>query len=385
MIKLLTIVGARPQIIKASALSRAIRESFANQITEVLVHTGQHYDENMSAVFFSELAIPLPTYNLHVGSGRHGEQTARMIAGIEDILDQEKPDYIILYGDTNSTLAGAIAAAKLHVPIVHIEAGLRSYNKRMPEEINRIVSDQVSTYLFSPTQAGIDNLKKEGFQTTNPAPYTIDNPGVFLVGDIMYDNSLYFSAVAARQTAILERLQLQSGTYVLVTLHRNANTDDAERLNAIFEALQQITAIYMIKLVVPLHPRTTKQMNALLTPTLYQTVHANPNIVFIPPVSFMEMTALEQQAQLIITDSGGVQKEAYFFRKSCIILRAETEWVEIVEHGAAILCDADPERILRAYAHFETSPNISFNPLYGDGKAANTILNTVLVQHSYSY
>jgi UDP-GlcNAc3NAcA epimerase len=378
MVKLLTIIGARPQIIKASALSRAIRQQFANQVTEVLVHTGQHYDENMSAVFFEELEIPQPQYNLQVGSGSHGQQTAKMIMGIEEILDKEKPNYVVIFGDTNSTLAGAIAASKLQVPIIHIEAGLRSYNKRMPEEINRIVSDHVSTYLFTPTQTGTDNLKKEGFQLTSSPPYTIDSPGVFQVGDIMYDNSLYFSELADQRTTILEKLHVQASDYTLVTIHRNANTDDSNRLNCIFRALQLITATYSVKLILPLHPRTAKQMNTLLEPDLYQAIHTNPNIILIPPVSFLEMTTLEKNAQRIITDSGGVQKEAYFFRKPCLILRAETEWIEILTEGAAILCDADPERILEAYAHFETNPAISFVSLYGNGTAAYQIIYTLL-------
>ncbi|QIP17831.1 UDP-N-acetylglucosamine 2-epimerase (non-hydrolyzing) [Spirosoma aureum] len=376
--KLLTIIGARPQIIKASALSRAIRQQFADQITEVLVHTGQHYDENMSAVFFEELEIPQPDYNLQVGSGSHGQQTAKMIMGVEEILEKENPTYVVIFGDTNSTLAGAIAASKRHVPIVHIEAGLRSYNKRMPEEINRIVSDHVSTYLFTPTQAGTDNLKKEGFLLTNSPPYTIDRPGIFQVGDIMYDNSLYFSELAAQRTTILEKLNVQGGDYTLITIHRNANTDDSNRLNGIFRALQIITATYSVKLVLPLHPRTAKQMNALLEPELYQAIHTNPNIILIPPVSFLEMTTLEKNAQRIITDSGGVQKEAYFFKKPCLILRAETEWIEIVKEGAAILCDADPYRILGAYAHFETNPVIPFISLYGDGTAAYQIIDILL-------
>jgi UDP-GlcNAc3NAcA epimerase len=377
-IKLLTIIGARPQIIKASALSRAIREHFADCITEVLVHTGQHYDENMSAVFFQELAIPKPTYNLGVGSGKHGEQTARMITGVEEILEIEQPNYLVIYGDTNSTLAGAIAASKQHIPIVHIEAGLRSYNKKMPEEINRILCDHVSTYLFAPTPAGIENLKREGFRVSNQPPYSIDNPGLFQVGDIMYDNSLYFADLAKQRTNILERLQIQPDSYALVTLHRNANTDDTDRLNAIFGALMTIATNYSIKLVIPLHPRTAKQINALLDPPLLRAIFENPAIILSSPVSFLEMTALEQQAKLIITDSGGVQKEAYFFNKPCIILRAETEWIEIVANSAALLCDADPTRILDAFERFYATSYLSFPPLYGNGKSAERILNILI-------
>ena len=378
-IKLLTLIGARPQIIKASALSRAIRLHFHDQVSEVLVHTGQHYDRNMSEVFFEELNIPQPAYNLGVGSGQHGQQTARMITGVEEIIATERPDFVVLYGDTNSTLAGAIAASKVHVPIVHVEAGLRSYNKRMPEEINRILTDHVSTYLFSPTQTGIDNLTQEGFRTDNQPPYTIDNPGVFNVGDIMYDNTLYFADLASKKSTILEQLQLQLETYALVTLHRNANTDDASRLNAIFSALMTLVDNQPIKLVMPLHPRTLKQMSALLVPALYQAITTHPAMCLCPPVSYLEMTDLEQHAKLVITDSGGVQKEAYFFKKPCIILRAETEWVEIVDHGAAVLCDADPVRITQAFRYFADLNGITFEPIFGDGDAAKRIV-TLLTQ-----
>ena len=288
----------------------------------------------------------------------------------------------MIYGDTNSTLAGAIAAAKLNVPIIHIEAGLRSFNKGMPEEINRIMADHVSTYLFAPTQAAIDNLKKEGFSTTNRPPFSIDSPAVCQIGDVMYDNSLHFGAVAASRTDILSRLQLQKDGYVLVTLHRNGNTDDATRLNAIVGALLTIATDYAVKLVMPLHPRTAKQMQMLLTPALHEAIQTSPNLLLLPPVSFLEMTALEQHTKLVITDSGGVQKEAYFFGKPCLILRAETEWIEIVEQGAALLCDADPTRISDGYTWFEAQPARSFIPIYGDGDAARKLLHIILLNHA---
>ncbi len=378
MRKLLTIIGARPQIIKAAALSRVIKTTYSALIKEVIVHTGQHYDQQMSAVFFDELQIPPPDYNLQVGSGKHGEQTARMISAIEAILEAEKPDFLLLYGDTNSTLAGAIAASKSQIPIVHVEAGLRSFNKRMPEEINRILSDHVSTYLFPPTQTGLTNLLNEGFGAANRPPYTQDNPGIFLAGDIMYDNCLFYSSIAATQSGVVDTLQLEPEHYILATVHRNNNTDEADRLNAIFGALQTLTTRYHIPLVMPLHPRTLKQMGALLTQDLHTAVQANPLIRLISPLSFLDMMQLEQQAKLVITDSGGVQKEAFFFRKPCLILRAETEWTEIVESGAASLCDADPQRILSAYAHFEQAPPINFLPVYGEGKTALTIVEVLL-------
>ena len=239
--KLVTIIGARPQIIKAAALSRAIRNHYADQIHEVIVHTGQHYDDNMSQVFFDELQIPRPDYNLHVGSASHGVQTARMTEGIETILIKEQPDFIVLYGDTNSTLAGAIAAAKIHIPIVHIEAGLRSFNKSMPEEINRIVCDHCSTLLFTPTKAGLENLKREGFPMDNKGPFTIDSPKVYHCGDIMYDNSLHFANIAEEKTDIIQRLELVGKPFILATIHRDSNTDHPERLGAIFDALIELS------------------------------------------------------------------------------------------------------------------------------------------------
>jgi len=382
MLKLLTLVGARPQIIKASAISRVIRSQYASSIREVIVHTGQHYDPQLSAVFFDELAIPQPDYNLRVGSGKHGDQTARMIHGLEEVLEIEKPDYLILYGDTNSTLAGAIAASKLHIPIVHVEAGLRSFNKRMPEEINRILADHVSTYLFPPTQAGVENLRREGFRTDTLPPYTPDNPGIFNVGDVMYDNTLYFAQVAARQPDhMLCRLNLDQNKYVLATLHRNANTDDPVRLNAIFGTLHELAQAYAMPIVMPLHPRTLKQMQVSLAPALLEAIRANPWMRLLGPVSFLEITQLEQHARLVITDSGGVQKEAFFFGRPSLILRAETEWVEIVESGLARLCDARPDEIRRGFEAYLTMPMVQPSLPYGSGKAADTILSVILENH----
>lgn len=374
--KIVTIIGARPQIIKAAALSRAIRNRYADQVQEVIVHTGQHYDENMSEVFFDELQIPRPDYNLHVGSASHGVQTARMTEGIEEILLKEKPDCIVLYGDTNSTLAGAVAAAKIHVPIVHIEAGLRSFDKAMPEEINRIVCDHCSTLLFSPTQAGYDNLKREGFPMDNDGPYTIDNPKVYHCGDIMYDNSLYFSTIAASKTDIIKRLGLTDKSFVLSTIHRNANTDDPQRLASIFKSILKIAETTTV--VLPLHPRTSKLLKANLSEELQQAIFSSSHLKLTEPVSFLEMIELERNAQLIMTDSGGVQKESYFFRKPCIILRPETEWVEIVETGNAILVDADETRIMDAWNHFSEHPSTEFPPIFGDGHAAEFMIEQMI-------
>lgn len=374
--KIVTIIGARPQIIKAAALSRAIKTHFKDQIHEVIVHTGQHYDDNMSQVFFDELGIPRPDYNLHVGSASHGIQTAKMIEGIEKILIDEKPDYIVLYGDTNSTLAGAVAASKIHVPIVHIEAGLRSFNKSMPEEINRIVCDHCSTLLFTPTTTGLNNLVHEGFKANNDGPYNIDNPKVYHCGDIMYDNSLYFSAVADQKVDLLRRLGLDGKPYILCTLHRDSNTDHAERLNAILEALLELSA--ELPIVLPLHPRTKKMIQQLSNATTIERLHSNNNIQIIEPVSFLEMIQLEKHASLVMTDSGGVQKESFFFKKPCVILRPETEWVEIVEVRAATLVDADKQAILKTSRDYLQNPPEFFPKVFGDGHAAEFILKAIL-------
>jgi UDP-GlcNAc3NAcA epimerase len=374
--KLVTIIGARPQIIKAAALSRAIRNHYADRIQEVIVHTGQHYDDNMSQVFFDELQIPRPDYNLHVGSASHGVQTARMTEGIEALLIKEQPDFIVLYGDTNSTLAGAVAAAKIHIPIVHIEAGLRSFNKSMPEEINRIVCDHCSTLLFTPTKAGLENLKRDGFPMDNAGPYTIDNPKVYHCGDIMYDNSLHFADIAEEKTDIIRRLDLADKPFILATIHRDSNTDQPERLNAIFDALIRLSQ--EVQVVLPLHPRTNKLLKTNLDSQKQAQLFNNPNINLIPPVSFLEIIALERHAQLVMTDSGGVQKEAYFFKKPGIILRSETEWIEIVQTGNAILADADENRIMQAWQHFKVNPPITFPEIFGDGHAAEFMLDRIL-------
>ncbi len=368
--KLVTIIGARPQIIKAAALSRAVR-NFSHLVKEIIVHTGQHYDPNMSDVFIRELGIPEPDYNLGVGSGSHGRQTASMLSGIEEILLTEKPDWLVVYGDTNSTLAAAIAGSKIHVPVAHIEAGLRSYNKQMPEEINRILCDHVSTLLFSPTSAGFINLKKEGFKE-NVSPFTFDNPGIFHCGDLMYDNSLFFADQAGELTDIAERLELKTSKYILATIHRNNNTDDPIRLNALLETLSDLASINGLRIILPLHPRTRKMMDQFLTDEVKLKI-AKPHFLVIEPASFLEMIVLEQQAELVITDSGGVQKEAYYFKKPCIILRPETEWVELVENGCAKICDADPVKIRKAYDDL-SKITLDYPPVFGDGKAAEFIL-----------
>ncbi|MFI5150547.1 MAG: non-hydrolyzing UDP-N-acetylglucosamine 2-epimerase [Bacteroidia bacterium] len=384
MLKIVTVIGARPQIIKAAALSRAIRTRYNGKIREVIVHTGQHYDANMSQVFFEELEIPRADYNLQVGSGSHGKQTAAMLTGMEEILLKEKPDAIVLYGDTNSTLAGALAASKIHIPVVHIEAGLRSFSKSMPEEVNRILSDHISTLLFSPTATGYQNLIREGFRENTPGPYHADNPKIYHCGDVMYDNSLYFSSIALEKTALLKEHKLEENRFVLATIHRNNNTDDPHRLNTLFRALNRISTLHQISIVLPLHPRTAKLLEKNLEPWLYEEVRKNKDFIILPPASFLEMVALEKQAKIVITDSGGVQKEAYYFHKPCIILRPETEWVELVACGAAIIADADEKRILESYATLTNNTKLEFPPLFGNGKAAEFICSEML-QHIPSH
>ena len=374
--KIITVIGARPQIIKAAAISRAISNKFSEKIEELIVHTGQHYDDNMSKVFFEELSIPKPDYNLNIGSGSHGLQTARMIEGLEDLLLKESPDYILLYGDTNSTLSGAIAASKINIPIVHVEAGLRSFNRGMPEEINRIVCDHLSTILFSPTKLGFDNLIKEGFRAKIEGKYTAENPGIFHCGDIMYDNSMHFSCLADSQSSILIEHGLIKDQFVLATVHRDNNTDNRINLHSIFKSLLEISLEQTV--VLPLHPRTKKMLELNENIELYKKLVNSENILLLPPVSFLDMISLEKNSSIIITDSGGVQKEAYFFNKPCVILRKETEWVEILETGMAILASADYNSIIDSYHRFKKIDKLVFPKLFGDGLASEFICSILL-------
>lgn len=346
MKKIITILGARPQFIKAAAVSAV----FKGNIEEILVHTGQHYDANMSDVFFEELNIPKPKYHLNIGSGSHGEQTGEMLKAIEQVLLDEKPDCVMVYGDTNSTLAGALAASKLLIPVIHVEAGLRSFNKAMPEEQNRILTDHVSSLLFVPTQTAVDNLTNEGI--TN---------GVHLVGDVMYDGILHFSKIAAEKSGILEKYQLEKNQFVLCTIHRAENTNDPARLRAIFKGLNQSK----IKTVLPLHPRTQKYISD------YGITLEN-HIQVIEPVGYLDMVRLESACSKIVTDSGGVQKEAFFLGKPCITMRDETEWVETVENGWNVLVGADETKIVQAILSFE--PTAERKNYFGKGNAAKLIL-----------
>lgn len=351
--KLLTIIGARPQFIKAAPFSNAIRK----YAEEIIVHTGQHYDENMSKIFFDEMGIPEPDYNLEVGSGGHGRQTGEMMIRLEDVVLKEKPDYIVVFGDTNSTIAGALVAAKLHIPIGHIEAGLRSFNRKMPEEINRIGTDVLSSQLFCPTDNAVKLLGKEGIKNE-----------VYQCGDIMCDAMLHFLPVSDEKSQILKELDLKSGDYHLFTMHRPENTDHPDRIMSIFKGLEASgkTIVY------PVHPRMRSILNA---PEIRENVNKVKNLRMIDPVGYLDMIQLEKHADKIITDSGGMQKEAYFVKRPCITIRDESEWVETVDAGYNVIVAADPHKIADAIRNFD--PEIKDDGLYGDGKSANYIAEKI--------
>jgi UDP-GlcNAc3NAcA epimerase len=397
--KIVTVVGARPQFIKAAALSREIaafnenhshsgKATSKNEIHEILVHTGQHYDECMDRVFFDELEIPHPLYHLGVGSGSHGKQTGRMLEGIEEILEKEGPDVVLIYGDTNSTLAGALAAAKLHIPVAHIEAGLRSFNRKMPEEVNRVVADHLSTVLFCPTAEAVRNLAREGIRTG-------DSRIVENVGDVMYDSVLFYSGLADRKATIFKDLgfvhpssprveidicrpsgsapnsELRTPNYYLATLHRAENTDDPKMLESILNPLREIGR--ELSVILPVHPRTKKVM------VLRHLLPKGSSIQLIEPVSYLNMLALEKHAKAILTDSGGVQKEAYWLRVPCITLREETEWVETVRSGWNVLVGADARKILKAVKDLgRLKRSRATSKLFGDGNAGEKIVEALI-------
>lgn len=350
MKKILTIAGTRPQLVKIAAVSRILRESFQ----EILVNTGQHYDYNMAGVFFDELNIPKPDYDLGIGSDSHGRQTGKMLIALEEIVDKEQPDAIIVYGDTNSTLAGAIIASKRHIPLIHIEAGLRSYNKLMPEELNRVMTDHVSTLLFTPTETAVRNLQKEGI-----------TEGVYTVGDVMYDAVIYNMELAERRFN-LQNFDLVSKQYYLGTIHRAENTDTKEQLTAILKAFSKVEE----KVYLPLHPRTKNKIKEY---GLASLLTDSTNIYIVEPVSYLEMLLLEKNAKAIITDSGGVQKEAYFMKVPCVTLRLQTEWIETVEYGWNQLVDPLTEDLAEVLKYIQEG--LPINNLYGSGDAAVKITN----------
>jgi UDP-N-acetylglucosamine 2-epimerase len=351
--KILTVIGARPQFIKAASLSRYLRS--VPDTKEILLHTGQHYDSNMSDDFFSELNIPKPDCNLKIGSDTPAQQTAKMMMGIENIALKECPDFILIYGDTNSTIAGALVGAKLHIPVVHIEAGLRSYDRKMPEEINRVVSDAISTILFCPSQAAVNNLKHEGI-----------NEGVYNVGDIMLETYQYYKDQAPKNSEILNKLNLKPKEFILCTIHRASNTDNIGNLKNIFIGLTSSKEL----IILPLHPRTKKKIN--LSKSLRKYI--GNNIRIIDPIGYLDMIYLEANAKKIVTDSGGVQKEAYFNRVPCITLRENTEWVETIEQGVNQLVGVDPEKIKESINNFHPKEQNYNKKLYGDGKTSEKIV-----------
>ena len=347
--KIITIIGARPQFIKAASVSLAFRQHRPD-VTETLLHTGQHYDRNMSDIFFNELEIPTPKYNLGVGGGTHGQNTGRMIEKIEQVLMEEKPDWLLVYGDTDSTLAGALAASKLHIPVAHVEAGLRSFNRKMPEEINRIVTDHVSNLLFTPTQLATDNLAREG----------VAHSKIHLIGDVMYDAALYFGKKADRESIILKTISVKSKDYILATIHRAENTDDPIRLAEVLTSLAQSP----LRVVWPMHPRARQRIQEF-------GLSLPQNIIVIEPVGYLDMVMLERHSKLIATDSGGVQKEAFFHRVPCLTLRTETEWVELVDKGVnrLVICPSEGDY------DFTPDENIFDEKIYGDGSAAKKIVD----------
>ncbi|MFM2292550.1 MAG: hypothetical protein RIS29_2363 [Bacteroidota bacterium] len=353
MNKIVTVVGARPQFVKAATLSRQFQ---LLGVQEILVHTGQHFDANMSDVFFAEMEIPRPAYNLDIHGIGHGAMTGRMLEGIEEILLNEKPDALLVYGDTNSTLAGALAASKLHIPVIHVEAGLRSFNMQMPEEVNRILTDRISTMLFCPTETAVRNLINEGYESM---PIQI-----FKSGDVMQDAALFYAQKAEEKSDVLAKNGLSK--FVLGTIHRQENTDDPEKLKGIVEALNEIHQ--QTPVVVPLHPRTR---NILVQNKL------TPAFITIDPVGYFDMIMLLKSCELVLTDSGGVQKEAFFFGKQCVTLREQTEWVELVENGFNTLAGSDKAKITNAYKLAKSqTPDFSMN-LYGNGQASAQIASII--------
>jgi UDP-GlcNAc3NAcA epimerase len=371
-LRLLTVAGARPQFIKAAALHRAVACKGGEQVHEMLLHTGQHYDDTMSKVFFDELGLPVPAIHLGVGPGKPAEQFARMTEGIARAIEEVHPDVVVVYGDTTSTLAGAMAAATTRVPLAHVEAGLRSYDRTMPEETNRVLTDHCSTWLFCPTTTAVENLRREGFAIGPVDAPSASRPAVVLAGDIMLDNALHFADTAARRSRILEELGVARGAYLLLTLHRPRNVDNPQRLGTILRCMSELQARHGMPVVFPVHPRTRARIGEL---------HGNKpgtDILAVPPVGFLDMIALLGGARVVLTDSGGLQKEAAFLRKACVVLRDVTEWTELVEHGHAVLADADPLHIAAAVDRWLDAPPPPEPSFYGDGRAATRMLEELL-------
>ncbi len=357
--KILTIIGARPQFIKAAAVSREFAKHL--NINEIIVHTGQHFDKNMSDIFFDEMQIPKPDYHLEINSLAHGAMTGRMLESIENIVHIEKPDYTLVYGDTNSTLAGALAAKKQHCRVIHVEAGLRSFNMSMPEEINRILTDRISNILFCPTESAIENLNKEGFSNFNC--------NIIQNGDVMEDAALFYSNQAENNSTIIEDLGLRENEFIVCTIHRAENTDDYSRLSKLIHAINEINK--KINVVIPIHPRTRK---------LIEASNLVLNAKVLNPVGYFDMIRLIQNSRLVMTDSGGLQKEAFIFNKFCITLRDQTEWRELIDNDYNRLAGVDPVEILNSFDYFCNKSFQKLHNFYGGGKAASIIAETLLSQ-----
>ena len=357
MKKIITIVGARPQFIKAAAVSRELKTNFSDSLEEIIIHTGQHFDKNMSETFFEQLDIQKPLYNLGISGGMHGSMTGKMLSSIEKVLQKEKPDIVLTYGDTNSTLAGALAAAKIHIPVAHVESGLRSFNMLMPEEINRVCTDKISSLLFCPTKLSVENLKKENICD-----------GVSFVGDVMYDAAIFYKKEASINSNILKELSIKNVPFVLATCHRPENTDSPKRMNEIIKGLIKISKDMLI--IFPIHPRTKNTLKNL------QSIKLPKNLKLIEPVSYLDMINLEKSASVIFTDSGGIQKEAFFFQTPCVTCRDQTEWIETIELGSNMLVQPDAEKIYNSVLDYK---NVQFKNIkpYGNGDASEKILNLI--------
>ena len=382
MLKIMTILGARPQFIKAAVVSRAIGEfnsaSPRGTIKELIVHTGQHFDLNMSDVFFSEMSIPKPSKHLDINQMSHGAMTGRMVEAIESLLVKTSPDLVLVYGDTNSTLAGALAAAKLHIPIAHVEAGLRSFNRRMPEEHNRVITDHLSSLLFCPTSTSVSNLEREGLSDYPAADSAksmhVMPPQIFQVGDVMYDASIYYYRQAKKKAAFAKKIikeRLQGHRFALTTLHRQENTDNPDDFKAIISALIDVSKIMPV--VWPMHPRTQKVIKA----QALNNVLKRADIVVIDPVGYFDIIEFLENCAIVLTDSGGLQKEAYFFKKPCVTLRQETEWIELVEHGYNQVVGSNPTRIVNAVSHMLDAAMSFDQSLYGRGSAGTEIVSII--------
>ena len=378
MIKLITILGARPQFIKAVAVSSIIRQNFGNRISEYILHTGQHFDENMSDVFFQELGLPKPHYRLVAASPDKSIRPGEMIDGISEILRSENPDVVLVYGDTNSTLAGAIAASNLKIPLVHIEAGLRSYNKNMPEELNRMVCDHLSTLLFSPTPQGIRNLAIEGIRHHEPSNLSLSNPGVYLCGDVMLDVALHFKAKVADMQWSEIGLKDPGKPWILCTIHREQNASNPENLTSLLRAIKQLPDTHQCAVIWPVHPRTRKALDDLPGKELVSDILNHPQITLCDPLSYLKTQFLLHHCHIVLTDSGGLQKEAFFAGKPSVIMRSETEWTELLDNGYAMLCDTDINKMNAAIKAQWSRDMKNLPSFYGNGHAAASIVEHIL-------